>query len=348
VSRGEKLAALRAAIAEAHRRGVTSVQTASGSAEDLELLDALRTERALNLRVYAALSVQPGATAAEIAALDDLRRKYADDPLFKAGAIKLMADGVVEAHTAALLEPYANRPSSRGDARWSDEELQRIVTDLDERGWQVMIHAIGDRAIRMALDAFAAAADANPAPERGRRHRIEHIETPDPADIPRFGRLGVIASMQPSHGLPDRAQIAVWSDNLGPERAARGWSYGSILRQNGLVAFGSDWPVATIDPIVGLHVAVNRTTPEGEPDGGWNPAERIALDDAIEAYTRAGAWASFDEHRKGTLARDMLADMVILTRDVFGLHPGRLAETDVAVTIFGGRVVYQRSTATDD
>jgi len=211
-----------------------------------------------------------------------------------------------------------------------------------------MIHTIGDRAVRMALDAFGYAREHNPVPEQGRRHRLEHIETIDPADIPRFGKLGVIASMQPYHGLPDPSQMAVWSSNIGPERAARGWSYGSIAKGGGRLAFGSDWPVVTLDPLLGLHVAVNRTTPEGEPEGGWAPGERLSLGRAIEAYTRDAAWASFDEHRKGTLERDMLADLVILTEDIFANPTSRLAEAEVAFTIFDGKVVYTRSTATND
>ena len=347
-SRAEKIAAIRAATIEAHRRGVTSVQNASGSPEELEIYGELRERDALDIRVYAALSAPPEVTAEGLDAFDDLRKKFADDPVFKAGAIKLMADGVVESHTAAMLEPYSNRPAVRGEPRMSADELNRVVAELDKRGWQVMIHAIGDRAIRMALDAYARVAEVNPMPPRGRRHRIEHIETTDPADIPRFGRLGVIASMQPFHGLPDPAQIGLWRTNLGEDRASRAWVYRSIMSHKAVVAFGSDWPVVTLDPLLGLHVAVNRTTPDGEPEGGWPAGERISLPQALDAYTRGAAWASFDEHRKGTLARDMLADLVILTKDIFSLPPSRLAETDVAVTIFDGKVVYQRPAATDN
>ena len=159
----------------------------------------------------------------------------------------------------------------------------------------------------------------NPEPAHGRRHRLEHIETIDPADIGRFGKLGVIASMQPYHSLPDPALMRVWTASIGEERAARGWLYGSIARAGGLLAFGSDWPVATMDPLLGIHVAVNRTTPEGVPADGWLPAERLTLRQAIDAYTRNAAWASFDEHRKGSLQRDMLADIVVLTKDIFAL-----------------------------
>jgi predicted amidohydrolase YtcJ len=346
-TRAERLAALRAAMTEAHRRGVTSVVSAGGAPDDLDLYDELRRRKELEIRVYAALSAHSTTTAAELAAFANLRAKYSDDPLFKTGAIKLMADGVIESHTAAMLAPYSNRATVRGEPRMNAEALGRLVTALDKDDWQLMIHAIGDRAVRMALDAFEAAAAANPAPTRGRRHRIEHIETIDPLDIPRFGRLGVIASMQPYHGLPDPAQMAVWSGNIGAERASRGWLYGSIARAGGLVAFGSDWPVVAMDPLLGLHVAVNRTTLEGEPDGGWLPAERLALAHAIDAYTRNAAWASFDEHRKGTLERDMLADIVILSSDIFARPAADVAGAEVAVTIFDGKVVYQRSTATN-
>ena len=144
--------------------------------------------------------------------------------MLKTGAVKLVADGVIESHTAAMLEPYANRPSVKGEARFTPEQLNagRRRCSIG-RGWQVMTHAIGDAAVRMTLDAYEAAAKANPLPERGRRHRIEHIETIDPADIPRFGRLGVIASIQPVHATPSPTPGDVWSTNIGDERAGRGW-----------------------------------------------------------------------------------------------------------------------------
>jgi hypothetical protein len=153
--------------------------------------------------------------------------------------------------------------------------------------------------------------------------------------------------MQPYHGLPDPAQIAVWRANIGEDRAARAWMYGSIAKQKGALAFGSDWPVVAIDPLLGLHVAVNRATLEGEPEGGWIPSERLTLEQAVDAYTRGAAWASFDEHRKGSIARDMLADIVVLTKDIFSLPTRRLGEAEVAATIFDGKVVYQRSTETN-
>lgn len=341
-TREDKVAAIRAGLGEAHRNGVTSVQNAGGSPEDLDLYNDLRKRGELTLRVYQALSADASLTEADLDRLEQVRMRFADDPLLKTGAIKLMADGVIESHTAAMLEPYTNRPASKGHANFTPEQLNQVVAMLDRRGWQVMTHAIGDGAVRMALDAYEAAAKANPAPERGRRHRIEHIETIAAADIKRFGSLDVIASLQPLHALPSPAGGDVWSANIGPERAARAWVWNSIAKGGGKVAFGSDWPVVTIDPLVGLHVAVNRTTVDGLPEGGWLPAERLPLRRAIDAYTRTAAWASYDELRKGTLSRDMLADLVVLSDDIFSMKPGRITDARVVVTIVDGKVVYRR------
>jgi predicted amidohydrolase YtcJ len=345
----DRLAALRAAMDEAHSLGITSVQDAGGTAADLELFDRLRRRNELSLRVYQALKADASLSASDLEALEQVRTRFADDPLLKTGAIKLVADGVIESHTAAMLEPYANRPGITGEARFTQEQLNKVVAMLDGRGWQVMTHAIGDAAVRMTLDAYAAAAKANPAPERGRRHRIEHIETIDPLDVHRFGRLGVVASMQPVHATPSPTPGDVWSTNLGPARAARGWLWASIAKTRGPIAFGSDWPVMTFDPRVGLHVATTRTTSafakasaDRTGEGTNEASERLSLRQALQAYTLDGAWASFDEQRKGTLARDMLADIVVLSDDIFSGPPSRLLETEVVVTIADGKVVYRR------
>jgi predicted amidohydrolase YtcJ len=339
-TRADRLDALRAAIHEAQRLGITSVQNAGGSPEDLALYDELRDTGDLQVRVYAALSVTPATTEAERQAIEAARAKYRDDPLLKAGAVKLMADGVIESHTAAMLAPYANKTTT-GEPYFSPDALTRLVGALDKEGWQVLIHAIGDGAVRMSLDAIAHAAKANPVLPRGRRHRLEHIETVHPADIPRFGALGVIASQQPFHGTPTPSQITVWTENIGDDRASRGWAYASIMASGGRLAFGSDWPVVTLDPRAGLHMAVTRTTPAGLPEGGWYATERIPLTAAVDAYTSGAAWASFDEQRKGTLARDLLADIVILSADIFA-PDARVMDAVVDTTIFDGKVVYTR------
>lgn len=338
----DKVAAIRAGIVEAHRVGITSIQNAGGSAEDLELYDGLRKRGQLTLRVYQALSVNGNVDEAELAKLGAVREKFADDPLLKTGAVKLVADGVIESHTAAMLAPYANKTGTSGDPRYTPTELTEAVTRLDREGWQVMTHAIGDAAVRMTLDAYEAAAKANPAPERGRRHRIEHIETIDPADVPRFSTLGVVASMEPVHGTPSPTPGDVWSTNIGAERASHGWLWASIAKAGGRLVFGSDWPVMTLDPLAGLHVAVNRTTADGLPEGGWLPAERLPIRAAIDAYTSNAAWASYDEQRKGMLARDMLADLVVLSEDIFDAPATRLTDAEVLFTIVDGKVVYRR------
>ena len=344
-TRGDRAAALRSAIGEAQRNGVTSVQNASGDAVDFELYAEARRDGDLGVRMYAALSAPAGLTESSIADLDVIAKRYPDDPVFKAGAIKIMLDGVIEARTAAMLAPYADDTDS-GTPAIDPDELNRIVRVLDRGGWQIMTHASGDRAVNMALTAYEHAVRSNPLPDRGRRHRIEHIETVDTADLPRFGALGVVASMQPYLGNPSDSEIDVWFKHVGPERSSRAWPYNSIAAGAGRLTFGSDWPGVPLNPIFGLHTAVTRTTPEGTPEGGWYPGERLALKTAIDAYTSGAAWASFDEQRKGSLAAGMLADLVVLSEDIFEAPASRLASTRVDVTIFDGRIVYRRTGAT--
>lgn len=345
-TREEKLSALKAAVVEANRVGITSVQSAGGIADDLALYDELRRRGDLTVRVYQALSVDGTTTAEQLDAMDRVRERYDDDALLKTGAAKVFADGVVETRTAAMLAPYAHT-TDRGELRLAPADMTRLVTELDRRGWQVMTHAIGDAAVRETLDAYAAAQAANPAPAEGRRHRIEHVETPDPEDLPRFAELGVVASIQPVHGLPLEPNDP-WALNLGPERASRGWRSGSLLKSGAPLAFGSDWPVAPLDPLRGIFVAVNRTDVDGEPAGGWLPDEKLSLVEAIRAFTSGAAWASFDEQRKGTLDRDMLADIVVLSADLFALPPERLLEAEVVTTIVDGKVVYRRDATETD
>ena len=340
-TRDDRLRAIRKAVGEANRLGVTSVHEAGTSAGALEQFEEVRKAGDLNVRVYAALSVIEKMTPADADAFDALRTKYAANPRLKVGAIKIMADGVIEAHTAAMLTPYSNKPTA-GPADYTPEELQRIVTMMDARGWQVMTHAIGDRAVRMTLDAYEKAAQANPAPPRGRRHRVEHAETIDPADIPRFARLNALVSYMPFHANPSPAQLDVWSANIGPERAARGWICRTLQQARAPMVFGSDWPVVSFDPRLEINMAVTRRTPEGLPVEGWLPDEAVSLESALEAMTSAGAYASFDEKKKGRLAPGMLADIVILSKNVFAPPPARLLDAVVDTTIFDGTVIYSR------
>jgi predicted amidohydrolase YtcJ len=214
------------------------------------------------------------------------------------------------------------------------------VAMFDERGWQIQIHAIGDRAIRMSLDALEHAATVNPEPARGRRHRLEHIEAISGADIARFGALEVIASQQPIHvALGDANQVVPkgpWPDAIGLERASRAWAWKSIQAAGGRLTFGSDWPVATLEAGQGLWLASTRIQAEKAQD------QRLSIGEALAGYTTWAAYASFDEQRKGTLAPGMLADVVVLGRDVTSAPIASPTGVPVAFTIFDGKVVYER------
>lgn len=350
----ERQALLDAVTAKLHAAGVTSVQNALGSADEFDAYDRARRDGRLGLRVYSAVSPaglfssDPPApiTPAMVDQWDALRGRFADDPSFRLGMVKLFVDGVIETHTATLLAPYANLASS-GPSNYTPEELTRVVTLLDRRGWQVMMHAVGDGAVRMALDAVAAAAAANPAPARGRRHRIDHIETIDPADEPRFAALNVVASMhpggiyrapvpRPAGERPRAATPSVWAANLGTERAARGGGWKRIADSGGRVVLGSDWPVASYDPSGRIFQVAVAPPREGRPDG------RLAVAAAIDAYTSQAAYLEFEESRKGTLAPGQLADFVVLATDVFSTPPASPADLTVVTTVFGGKVVYER------
>ena len=215
-----------------------------------------------------------------------------------------------------------------------------MVAMFDRRGWQVEIHAIGDRAIRMSLDALEAAAKVNPAPARGRRHRLEHIEAVSAADIARFGQLGVIASQQPMHVALGDANQAVpagpWPDAIGPERASRAWAWKSIVNGGGRVTFGSDWPVAPLEAGQGIWLASTRVKADKAED------QRLSIDDTLAGYTRWAAYASFDEARKGTLEPGKLADIVVLASDITASPIPSKSDVVVVTTIFDGKVVFEK------
>ncbi len=338
ITRAEQRAALRAGIARAHALGVTSVQNANGNEDEFAVWDEARAAGELTLRVYSALSVSPGFTETDADRFDAVRARVKDDDRFKSGAAKLLVDGVIETNTAVMLQPYVNNPATLGLPNYTPAELDRIVALLDRRGYQLFIHAIGDGGVRMTLDAFEKAAKVNPAPPRGRRHRVEHIETIDWADVPRFGRLGVIASMQPPHtSLMNRpSPKGQWSENIGPERQSHGWPWKSIAQNGGRLAFGSDWPVASLSPLRGIWTGLGRV------DHGTVPNQRLSLGEMIDGYTAGSAYGSFDEERKGRLAVGQLADVVVLSRDVFAQPPTSADDVQVAVTIFDGKVVYRK------
>jgi predicted amidohydrolase YtcJ len=342
-TREDRVRGLRAAIAEAHRNGVTSVQDTIARPDDFMVYDEARRAGDLNVRVYSSIDVDEVPEAEAFKQLEALSSKYPDDPIFKMGGATIAIDGPVESFDAAMLQPYDGKPEDSGPRRVDPDVFNRFVRLLDARGWQLTAEASGDRAVRMALDAIEHAVRSNSQPERGRRHRIEGIELVDAADVPRFGRLGAVATIHPLFANPTSERLDAWTHAVGVERASRAWPNGSIVSARGRLAFGSGWPAAPLNPMAAIHTAVNRTTIDGLPEGGWNDGERVTVKRAINAFTSVPAYASFDEQRKGLLKKGMLADLVVLSGDIFENPDEQLAGTTIAVTIFDGKIVYRRS-----
>jgi predicted amidohydrolase YtcJ len=212
------------------------------------------------------------------------------------------------------------------------------VAVFDKNGFQIFLHAIGDRAINMALNAYEGAAKANGP--RDRRHRVEHIENPRFEDIPRFKPLGVVASTQALFVYPNKNHLEAYVPMLGPARAKRAMAFKTIDDSGAVQAFGSDWPVFTCEVLKGLHTAVTRQTVEGTPAGGWNPEQRIGAEAALRHFTRDAAYASFEEQTKGTLTAGKLADLVVLSDDILA-GPERILKAKVLLTVMGGQDTYR-------
>jgi predicted amidohydrolase YtcJ len=338
-TREERLAALRKGIHEANKFGLTRVHSAGQDFEYLDLYDELRRNGELALRFYVAYFLNPPELRGEdLEKIEQARRTYHDDWI-SGGVVKTMLDGVVEAQTAAMLTPYSDDPSQSGKLFWEPAKYKAAVTELDRSGLQIFSHAIGNLAVRTALDAYEEAARTNQTKDA--RPRIEHIETISAEDIPRFGILGVIASVQPLHLYPDEDTLDIWARNAGPERAQRAWSFHSIEEHGDRLAIGSDWPVVTLNPWTGIETGITRKTAQGEPEAGFVPREAVSLEDAIKAHTLAAAFAGRREKQEGSLEPGKLADLIIVNQDLFKIEPQEIGKTEVLLTMVGGRVVYE-------
>ncbi len=259
------------------------------------------------------------------------------DHWIRLGALKILSDGSLGAGTAAFFEPFTDDPATKGLLLHPIDELEKTMLEADAAGYQLAVHAIGDRANAIVLDAFEKTARANGP--RDRRFRIEHAQHVRAQDVARYRDLKVIASIQPSHCIDDMRFAAV---RIGEARLQDAYRFRSFVAAGVPLAFGTDWFVEPLDPRLGLYAAVTRERPEGGPAGGFVPAEKITLEEALDAYTRGSAFAEFAEKDKGTLDPGMLADLVVFGGDLFKVPAREILTTPVDLTVVGGRVVFER------
>lgn len=335
----ERKAGLRLALARARETGLTSVQDEKGWLDTYGELERAG-ELTARARVWGRLASSPAEVAAWRASFDPFS-------LFvRPGLLKGYLDGSLGSRTALFFEPYADDPSTRGVAVMEPEAAMQLVLQADAAGLQVGLHAIGDRAVSIALDCFAAARDRNGA--RDARHRVEHAQNVRRADLGRFAALEVVASMQPSHCAGDMGFARA---RLGEARIAGAYPWRSLLHAGAAVAFGSDFPIESIDPRTGLYAAVTRLgwDGQGSPHGGevstdpfGSADERLTIGEALDLFTRGAAYAEHEEAEKGTLERGKLADMVVFGADLFAIAPREILDAPVDMTIVGGRVVHER------
>ncbi|MFE3941964.1 amidohydrolase [Streptomyces sp. NPDC059118] len=314
--------------------GITTVVEPQNSLDDLPLFERARAEGRLRSRIVAALFHPRGTTDADLDDFAAAAHRHDDDRI-RVGPLKLYIDDVVEPRTAALLEPYAGCRHHRGDTFYPPEEFAELLTKLDARGFQCFVHATGDRGIRTVLDAVERARAVNGA--RDARHQVVHVECLDPDDTPRFAALGVIACMQPRHSAPEVAGPGKdWAENVGAERWHKAWPLRSLHEAGAVLALSSDWNVAEMDPMVGIHTAVTR-----RPLGGgapWMPQETISVETAVHGYTMGSAYANFLEDERGSLTVGKAADFVVLSRDILRAAPEDIPGTVAETVVVGGVV----------
>ena len=334
---------------EAVQYGVTSVQdnsvmdaddAANYGWQNFLVLDQLKREGKLKFHVTEWLPF-----LAPVSRLEEMRRfggsstpENPGDPWLKTGQVKLIMDGSLGSRTAAMLAPYSDDPSTSGILEIEPDRLKQMAIERDRAGFQLGFHAIGERANRVALDPFAAVLEANGP--RDRRDRVEHAQVVEAGDFARFGKLNVIASMQPAHLLDDERWATA---RLGPERSRGAYAW-HTMEQNGVrLAFGTDYPVVAINPLRGIYACVTRQLTDGMPKRGWQPQERLRAKDCFRAYTVGAAFAQFEEQRKGTIAPGMLADIVVYPKDLNETRPSEILTIPVVMTIAGGKIVYQQA-----
>ncbi len=336
-SKPDRLEGLRRALQMANRFGITSLQDASVDEDELETYAAFDRRGELTARVVAAFYADPDEGLKQIAEFKALRRKYQSKNL-RLNSVKIFADGVIEPHTAALLEPYVGLNGERGKPNWDTDTLNKMVVALDREGFQIHVHAIGDRAVRLALDAFEQARKINGA--RDSRHHIAHLELIHPQDIPRFRELQVIANFQPLWAYADPYITKLTEPFLGAERSRWLYPIGSVARTGAVVAMGSDWSVSSMNPLEGMQVAVTRRGLEEGEGTAWHAEELIDLQTAIAGYTMSGAYVNFEEQQSGSIEVGKLADLIVLDKNIFAIPKAEIHRAKVVMTFFAGREIF--------
>jgi hypothetical protein len=339
---------LESALDMARRYGITSVQDNSGY-ETTKLYRAFLQQDKLTVRVSEWQDFEDSmeklkAQRAEFASFKD------NPSRLKLGALKGYVDGTLGSKTAAMLAPFSDDAGNSGIPRRPPEELTRMIVERDREGFQIALHAIGDRANRMALDGFSASKEAKDKIGLGGsvlgterfnnpRHRIEHAQVVNPSDFKRFADLGIIASMQPSHAISDKR----WAESrLGEYRVLGAYAWHFMQSYGVHVPFGTDFPVEPINPYNTLYAAVSRQDADGDPIGGWQPQERLTMAEAIRCHTFESAYAEFSEKEKGEIKAGMLADLVVHSKDLLTVEPKEILTTEAVLTVFNGRVVYEK------
>jgi len=323
--------ALVAAMNYVAENGVTSVQS-MGSWQDLEIYHRAAKKGTLKTRIYAVVPLSSWKKLSE-----EVKKSGKGDSWLKIGGLKGFVDGSLGSHTAAFKKPFSDTPADSGFLVTPVKELYDQISAADKAGLQVMVHAIGDKAIEEQLNIFERVEKENG--KRDRRFRIEHAQHIAPEDLSRFNTLNVIASMQPYHAIDDGR----WAENvIGPERIKTTYAFKSLVDNNAVLAFGSDWFVAPPTPIEGIYAAVSRRTLDDKNPGGWVPEQKISVEQALKAYTYNSSYASFDESNKGILKKGYLADFVILDQNLFDIKPEAIRDVKVMKTFAGGKLVFER------
>ena len=313
--------------------GVTSVHNMDGDAQQTAFYAALEDTGELTLRIYMPYDIKPETPVEAIANEAIPMREQFHSEMVRAGSVKFFMDGVYESYTAVTLAGYPDQPENHGEAIFSAEHFAKMATEADKHGLQIFVHACGDGAVRRVLDGYERVQNANGL--RDSRHRVEHIEMINATDVPRFKELGVIASMQPLHAPLKENDPDIWPTRVKQSAWNHAFAWRTLREAGARIAFGSDWPVALPSPILAIAGAINRKP--------WQPgydSQNQTLAEAIASYTKDAAYAEFEEEKKGQIKVGMLADLVLLSEDIFAIPAENIADVRVAMTFCNGRLVH--------